>query len=53
MTRPLPQTPPSLSRWFSGLCTTPVSLVVPRPVSTEASSVGDEKGGEASSVGVE
>ena len=34
------QTPPSWSRWFSGLCTTRVSDVVQRPVSTETSSVG-------------
>ena len=41
----LTQTPPSLSRWISGFCTTPNAasigkLVVQRPCSTETSSVG-------------
>ncbi len=36
----LTQTPPSLRRWLSGFCTTAISCVVQKPVSTEASSVG-------------
>ena len=36
----LTRTPLSLPRWFLGFCTTPGSLVVQKPVSTEASSVG-------------
>ncbi len=50
--RVLTQTPPSLPRWFSGFCTTRNPLVVQKPASTEASSVGFVSSSRAARAGV-